>query len=142
MKQKKQVFEDSLNSTRAAQEMGIVPGGGLALLHAAKAISTLKLSQEEAAGAEVVLKACQAPIKQIALNAGHDGSVILTAALQSMNPHFGFNAITEVMEDLMAAGVIDPVKVIINALLHASSAARIVLISEALIADAPQDENE
>lgn len=142
MKQKKQVFEDSLNSTRAAQEMGIVPGGGIALLHASQVISTLKLSQEEAAGAEVVLKACQAPIKQIAINAGHDGSVILTAALQSMNPHFGFNAITEVMEDLMAAGVIDPVKVIINALLHASSAARIVLISEALVADAPQDENE
>lgn len=142
MKQKKQAFEDSLNSTRAAQELGIVPGGGVALLRASQVVSQLKLSADEAAGAEVVFKACQAPIKQIAVNAGHDGSVVLTETLQSNNPHFGFNAVTEKMEDLMEAGVIDPAKVLINALLHASSAARIVLISEALITDAPPSESE
>ncbi|MEM1282252.1 MAG: chaperonin GroEL [Chlamydiota bacterium] len=142
MKQKKQMFEDSLNSTRAAQELGIVPGGGVALLRASLVAKLLNLSHEETAGVEVVIKACQALIKQIAVNAGHDGSVILTETLHTKDPNFGFNARTEKIENLMEAGVIDPVKVVITALIHASSAAGIVLISEALIADAPEDESE
>jgi chaperonin GroEL len=141
MKQKKQMFEDSLNSTRAAQELGVVPGGGVALLRASQAAKKLSLSHEEMAGVEVVIKACQTPIKQIASNAGHDGSVVLTETLKAENPNFGFNALSEKVEDLIAVGVIDPVKVAINALRHASSAAGIVLISEALIADAPEEED-
>lgn len=140
-KQKKQVFEDSLNSTKAALEGGIVPGGGIALLRASKAIDALKLEGEEAFGAKIVKQACEAPLKHIVYNAGHDGAVILAEVLNS-KPSFGFNALTNQVEDLIAAGVIDPAKVVKNALTYASSAAGIVLISEALIADAPADEEE
>lgn len=139
MKQKKQVFEDSLNSTQAALELGVVPGGGVALLLASKAAQALSLDQEEKAGADIVVTACQAPIKQIASNAGLDGSVVLTHVLAA-GGNYGFNALTEKVEDLVKAGVIDPAKVIITALQHAASAAGIVLISEALIIDAQEDE--
>lgn len=141
MKQKKQIFEDSLNSTKAAKEMGVVPGGGVALLRAADAAKTLKLNAEEALGAEIVVAACATSIKQIAANAGQDGSVILGQVLASPK-NYGFNALTEKVEDLIAAGVIDPTKVVINTLRHAASVAGIVLISEALIGEAPEDEEE
>ncbi len=140
MKQKKQMFDDSLNSTKAALEEGIVPGGGVALLHASKAIK-LNLEGDEAIGAKIVLQACEAPIKQIAFNTGFDGSVILNQVLQSPS-NYGFNAMTERVEDLVAAGVIDPAKVEKNILLFASSAAGIILLSEALIADADEDDEE
>lgn len=139
LKQKKQVFEDSLNSTKAALEMGIVPGGGVALLRASKVIQKLNLSNEEAQGAKVVAIACEAPIKQIISNAGFDPSVVLSEVL-SAKPSYGFNAVKEVVEDLIAAGVIDPAKVVKNCLSLAASVAGIVLISEALIADAPEKE--
>lgn len=141
MKQKKQVFEDSLNSTKAAQELGIVPGGGVALLRASEMVKTLKLSPEEQAGADTVVAACQAPLKQIATNTGLDGSVILSQVLSAGN-NYGFNALKEQIEDLVKSGVIDPAKVVINALVHAASVAGIVLISEALIADAEEDEED
>lgn len=140
MKWEKQMFEDSLNSTRAAQEMGIVVGGGVALLRASSVVKDLNLPPEEKAGAEIVMKACQTPIKQIASNAGVDGSVILSEVKQAKEPSIGFNALTEQIEDLVKAGIVDPAKVVINTLRHASSVAGIVLISEALIADAPEDE--
>lgn len=139
MKQRKQVFEDSLNSTRAAQEMGIVPGGGIALLRASQALKNLELNAEENAGVDVVIKAIETPIKQLASNAGHDGSVILSEVLSSSNVNYGFNVLTEKFEDLLKSGVVDPVKVLINALTYASSVARIVLMTEALIADANED---
>lgn len=139
-KQKKQVFEDSLNSTKAALEGGIVPGGGIALLRASKAVDNLKLEGEEAFGAKIVKQACEAPLKHIVFNAGQDGAVVLAELLKSQ-PSFGFNALTGKVEDLIAAGVIDPAKVVKNALTYASSAAGIVLISEALIADAPEEES-
>jgi chaperonin GroEL len=139
MKQKKQVFEDSLNSTRAAVEGGIVLGGGLALLHASKAILKLSLSHEETIGAQIVLKACEAPFKQIVTNAGFDSSVLLEQ-IQSKGEHVGFNAMTEQVEDLLQAGVVDPAKVVKHALLFASSTAGIVLLSEALIGNAPEEE--
>jgi len=140
LKQKKQVFEDSLNSTKAAVEEGIVTGGGIALLAASKAIAKLGLQGDEAIGANSVLHACQAPFKQIVANAGYDGSVMLMEIQESGSPTVGFNAMTGKVEDLMASGVIDPTKVVKNALTHAASVAGIVLISEALIADAPEDE--
>lgn len=141
MKQKKQMFDDSLNSTRAALEEGIVPGGGVALLNASQAIKELKLEGDEAVGAKIVLLACETPLKQIAVNAGLDGSVILSETLQSPK-NYGFNALTDKVEDLIAAGVIDPTKVVKNTLTYAASTAGIVLLSEALITDADEEEEK
>ncbi|WP_068470124.1 chaperonin GroEL [Candidatus Protochlamydia phocaeensis] len=142
MKQKKQMFDDSLNSTKAALEEGIVPGGGVALLNASKALNNLKLEGDEAIGAKIVLQACETPIKQIAFNTGFDGSVILSEVMSASNKNTGFNATTEKVEDLVAAGVIDPAKVVKNTLTYAASTAGIVLLSEALIADADEEEEE
>ncbi len=139
LKQKKQMFEDSLNSTKAALEEGIVPGGGVALLRAIKALDSLKLEGDEALGSQLVAKACMAPARQIVENTGHDGSVVI-ADLQEAEENMGFNALTEKKQNLMDAGVIDPVKVVKNCLMHAASVAGIVLISEALIGDAPEEE--
>jgi chaperonin GroEL len=139
LKQKKQMFEDSLSSTKAALEEGIVPGGGVALLRASKSLESLKLEGEEAVGARIVQSSCEAPIRQIIANTGYDSSVILSEVLKA-KPSFGFNAYSEKVEDLLSAGVIDPVKVVRTALTHAASVAGIVLISEALIADAKEPE--
>ncbi|MFI0435556.1 MAG: chaperonin GroEL [Parachlamydiaceae bacterium] len=141
MKQKKQMFDDSLNSTRAALEEGIVPGGGVALLNASQIIKELKLEGDEAVGAKIVLYACEAPIKQIASNGGFDGSVILNEVLNSPKD-YGFNAMTNQVEDLVAAGVIDPAKVVKNTLTYSASTAGIILLSEALITDAEEEEEE
>ncbi len=140
LKQKKQMFEDSLNSTKAAIEEGIVTGGGVTLLRASKNIK-LKLEGDEAIGAKILITACEAPIKQIACNAGRDGAVILSEVIQA-NPHVGFNVMTDQVEDLMVAGIVDPVKVVKNILTHAVSTAGIVIISEALIGDAPEEEEK
>lgn len=139
MKQKKQIFEDSLNSTKAAVEEGIVPGGGVALLRARTGIESLKLEGDEAIGAQIVTDACGTPLKQIATNAGLDGAVILME-VEKAKGNTGFNALTEKVEDLVYSGVIDPAKVVINSLLHAASVAGIVLISEALIADTEDED--
>jgi chaperonin GroEL len=141
MKQKKQVFEDSLNSTRAAIEEGIVPVGGIALMLASKAILSLKLPHEESIGAQIVLKACEAPFKQIVSNAGFDSSVVLEQ-IQAKKGTFGFNAVTEQIEDLVQSGIVDPAKVVKHALLFSSSTAGIVLLSEALIGNAPEEAEE
>lgn len=140
LKQKKQVFEDSLNSTKAAIEEGIVPGGGVALLHASNVIKTLNLTGDELMGAKIVAHACEIPLKQIVKNAGKDGSVVLNDIKNAKNPLIGFNALTDKLEDLMAAGIIDPAKMVKNYLTLASSVAGIVLISEALIGEAPEEE--
>lgn len=140
LKNKKQAFEDSLNSTKAAIEEGVVPGGGVALLRASKSLNSLKLEGDELLGAKLFSTACEAPLRQIAINAGCDGSVILGEVLKG-STNTGFNALTEQVEDLMKAGVIDPAKVVKNALIFATSAAGIVLISEALIADAKDDQD-
>lgn len=139
MKLKKAAFEDSLNSTKAAKEEGIVPGGGVALLNASRVIEKLKLDREEAVGAQIVLKACEAPIRQIVLNAGEDPSVVVEAVrLAPVN--YGFNAHTDKVENLITAGVIDPAKVAKAALTHAVSAAGMFLLSNALIVDAEEEE--
>jgi chaperonin GroEL len=139
LKQKKQMFEDSLNSTKAALEDGIVPGGGVALLRACSAINTLTLEGDELLGAKIVAAACETPLKQIVNNTGRDGFVILHE-VRNLKTNDGFNALTEKVEDLVVAGVVDPAKVLKYALTYASSVAGIVLISEALISDAPDDE--
>jgi chaperonin GroEL len=141
MRQKKQAFEDSLNSTKAALEEGIVPGGGIALLRASKAASKLKLQGDELTGAQIVLKACEAPFRQIVLNTGLDGSVILEQVLAG-DVNFGFNAQTEKVEDLVISGVVDPCKVEKNALQLAVSSAGIILLSEVLIGNAPDEDTK
>jgi chaperonin GroEL len=139
MKQKKQAFQDSLSSTKAALEEGIVPGGGVALIRAKEALKSLKLQGDEALGADIVAASCDTPLKQIVINAGLDGSVIV-AKVKEAKDSIGFNAETAKIEDLLEAGVIDPAKVVKNSLTHAASVAGIVLISEALITDALDEE--
>lgn len=139
MKQKKQMFDDSLSSTRAALEEGIVSGGGSALLTASRVIDSLQLQGDELVGAKIVKQACEVPLRQIVINTGFDGSVILEEVLRKPK-NFGFNALTDQVEDLIKAGVIDPAKVVKNSLIYAASAASTVLLSEALIADADDDE--
>ena len=134
MKKKKQMFEDSLHSTRAALEEGIVPGGGVSLLKTGRAIETKALSKEEQVGAQILINACKAPFKQLIQNAGHEPSVLLEEVL-SAEGNFGFNVLSEKVEDLLKAGVIDSAKVIKTSLSHAVSMAGIVLLSEALIAN-------
>jgi len=140
LKNKKQAFEDSLNSTRSAIESGIIPGGGVAILFARKAAETLSLEGDELLGAKIVLQACEAPLRQIVANAGRDSSVVLSDVIKRNNPHFGFNAISEQVENLVDSGVIDPVKVVSTALRFACSAAGITLISEALVTEAKEEE--
>ena len=141
LKQKKQMFEDSLNSTKAALEDGIVPGGGIALLRASKVIGKLKLEGDEALGAKILATACETPFRQIVQNAGLDGSVLLGEVLAA-KPNFGFNAMTEKVEDLTIAGVVDPAKIVKNCITYATSAAGMIILSEALIGDAPEDTEE
>jgi chaperonin GroEL len=138
MKQKKQAFEDSLNSTKAALEEGIVPGGGVALLRASKAAQSLKLYGDEQTGLDIVVKACETPFRQIVANAGFESAIVLNEVLQG-EKSLGFNAWNEKVEDLMVAGVIDPAKVAKHALQLAASTAGVVLLSEALIGDAPEE---
>lgn len=145
LKQKKQMFEDSLNSTKAAKEEGVVPGGGVALLRASKAINALNLEGDEALGAKIVQLATEAPIKQIISNTGFDPSVVLSEILafkDASHASFGFNAVTEKVEDLIPAGVIDPAKMVKTYLKLAGSVAGIVLISEVLITDAEEETEE
>lgn len=139
LKNKKQAFEDSLNSTKAALESGIVPGGGVALLKASKVIPSLKLEGDEALGGKIVTAACEAPIRQIIANSGKDSSVLVADILRH-GGNFGFNAISEQVEDLVKSGVVDPCKVVRTYLQLIASTAGITLISEALIADAKEED--
>ncbi|MGL4347905.1 MAG: chaperonin GroEL [Chlamydiales bacterium] len=134
MKQKKQIFTDSLHSTRAAQEEGIVPGGGIALLRASSVIGSLDLSSEEKIGADIVQAACLAPVKQIIANSGLDPSLIIDS-LMGKEYNYGFNALTGETEDLWHSGVIDPAKIIKTGLQLAGSMASLVLLSDALVGD-------
>lgn len=140
LKQKKQVFEDSLNSTRAALEEGIIAGGGIALLNASKIVKTLGLTGDEAIGGRIVAQACEAPLKQIAFNTGVDGSVILSEVLDAPE-NYGFNALSGKVENLLEAGVIDSVKVVRNCLIYSAANAQMILLAEVLIADADEEED-
>lgn len=142
LKQKKQIYEDSLNSTKAALEEGIVVGGGIALLRTSQKIDGLKLEGDEALGGKLVKSACSALTRQLAFNSGKDGSVVVAEILENKSETVGFNVLNEKIEDLLISGVMDPVKVVKHALLYAASAAGIVLISETLIGDAPEEKEE
>lgn len=138
MKKKKQLFEDSLNATRAALEEGVVIGGGIALLRAGRACAALNLEPEEKPGLDILVRACEEPLRQIVSNAGKEASLLVEEILQA-KATFGFNAMTEQVEDLFLAGVIDPSKVVKSSLSHAVSMAGVVLLSEALIAPIAED---
>ena len=141
MKEKKARVEDALNATRAAVEEGIVPGGGVALLRAGKALDKLTLEGEEQSGVTLVRRALEEPIRQIANNAGAEGSVVVEK-VKDQKGGFGFNAETGKYEDLMKAGIIDPTKVTRFALQNASSVAALLLTTEAMIAEKPKDREE
>ena len=138
MKEKKARVEDALHATRAAVEEGIVPGGGVALLRAAKALVDLKLDGDEQIGVNIVRRACEEPLRQIVSNSGTEGAIVIGKIRENDNPNFGFNAQTDVYEDLVLAGVIDPTKVTRTALQNASSIASLMLTTEAMVADIPE----
>ncbi len=138
MKEKKARVEDALHATRAAVEEGIVPGGGVALLRAGKALLSLKLEGDEQIGVDIVRKACEEPLRQIVGNAGVEGAIVAEKVRNNDNPSFGYNAQTDAYEDLVASGVIDPTKVTRTALQNAASIAALMLTTEALIAEIPE----
>jgi chaperonin GroEL len=141
VKEKKDRVDDALNATRAAVDEGIVPGGGTALLKASKALESLKgANDDQTAGINIVRRALQAPIRQIAENAGVEGSVVVNAVLADASPNFGFNAQTEQYVDLVADGVIDPAKVVRTALQDAASVSGLLITTEAAVVESPKKE--
>ena len=142
MKEKKARVEDALHATRAAVEEGIVPGGGVALVTAISKVEGLSLEGDERVGAMIVRRSLEAPMRQIATNAGQDGSVIVQNVRANKTAGFGYNAATDTYENLVTAGVIDPTKVVRTALENASSVASLLLTTDALVSDLPEKESE
>ena len=138
MKEKKARVEDAMHATRAAVEEGIVPGGGVALVRSVSALDDLKVPDEERIGVQIVRRAVEEPCRRIAMNAGTDGSVILDKVKNGKGA-FGFNAATEEFEDLLKAGIIDPTKVVRTALQNAASVAGLLLTTQAMVAEKPED---
>jgi len=138
MKEKKARVEDAMHATKAAVEEGIVPGGGVALLRCAKVVEALKLEGDEAVGARIILRALEEPLRQIAINAGFEGAVVV-GKVRDMKGDEGFNALTEKYENLVDAGVIDPTKVVRSALQNAASIASLLLTTEAIICEIPTE---
>jgi chaperonin GroEL len=139
LKERKHRVEDALSATRAAVEEGILPGGGVALLNALPALNKLKVSDDEATGVNIIKKAVEEPIRWIAENAGRDGSVIVDTVKKSPRG-VGYDALADEFGDMVAKGIIDPMKVVRSALENAASIASMVLITEALVADIPEKE--
>jgi chaperonin GroEL len=142
MKEKKARVEDAMHATRAAVEEGIVPGGGVALLRCAEAIDALHLEGDEKIGANIVRRALEEPLRQIVINAGEEGAIVVGRIRESKENNFGYNAQTNQFEDLVKAGVIDPTKVTRTALQNAGSIAALMLTTEALVAELPDDKKE
>ena len=141
VKERKDRVDDALHATRAAVEEGIVPGGGTALLYATRALDGMKgANDDQTRGIDIVRKAIQAPLRQIAINAGHDGGVVAGKLLEGGDQTVGFNAQTDVYENLVKAGVIDPTKVVRTALQDAASVASLLITTEAAITDLPADD--
>ena len=140
MKERKMRIEDALAATRAAVEEGVVPGGGIALLNVVEAVkkATEKLTGDYKTGANTVLKALESPLRQIALNCGVDGGVVINTVTSDKNANFGYNALTDEYCDVMKAGIIDPTKVTRSALQNAASVAATLLTTESLVADIPE----
>ena len=140
VKEKKDRVDDALNATRAAVEEGIVPGGGVALLRAKQAVAKLKSDvSDEQAGINIVLKALEAPIRQIVDNAGGEGSIVVGKIQENKSQTFGFNAQTDEFVDMLEAGIIDPSKVVRTALQDAASVAGLLITTEAMVAELPKD---
>jgi chaperonin GroEL len=138
MKEKKARVEDALHATRAAVEEGIVPGGGVALVRASKALEGVKGEGDEQIGINIIRRACQEPLRQIIGNAGYEGAIVVEKVTISDNLNFGFNAATEEYQDLVEAGVIDPAKVTRTALQNAASVSSLMLTTEAMICEIPE----
>jgi chaperonin GroEL len=141
MKEKKARVEDALHATRAAVEEGIVPGGGVALLRCQVAVTKLKLEDDEKVGAEIVRRSLEEPIRMIAQNAGAEGSIVVARVRESKEKNFGYNAASDVYEDLVSAGVIDPTKVTRSALQNAASIAGLLLTTEAVIVEKKEEKS-
>ena len=140
VKEKKDRVEDALNATRAAVQEGIVPGGGVALLRAKKAVGRIHHENADVqAGINIVLKALEAPVRQIAENAGVEGSLVVGRILEDKSETFGFDAQTEEYVDMVAKGIIDPAKVVRAALQGAASVAGLLITTEAMVAEVPKD---
>jgi len=139
MKEKKARVEDAMHATRAAVEEGIVPGGGVALARCVKALDALKVEGDEQIGVNIVKRAIQEPLRQIAENAGEEGAIVLGKILDAKEPNFGYNAFSNEYEDLVKAGVLDPTKVVRTALQNAGSIASLMLTTEALVSELPEE---
>jgi chaperonin GroEL len=139
LKEKKARVEDAMHATRAAVEEGIVPGGGVALVRCITALEKLKLQDDEAIGVNIVKRALEEPMRQIAMNAGHEGAVVVGRVRNSKDDNFGFNADSGEYGDMVKAGVIDPAKVTRLALQNAASIAALMLTTEALVADIKEE---
>ncbi len=142
MKEKRMRIDDALNATKAAIEEGVVPGGGVALLRAAKELSNLFLEGDQKIGLDILREAIEEPVRQIATNAGKEGSVVLEKLKAETDPNMGYDAKTDSYKDMIEAGIIDPVKVVRTALQNASSIAGLMLTTEALVADIPENKSE
>ncbi len=138
MKEKKARVEDALNATRAAVEEGIVPGGGVALVRCLGALGKMKIKADQKLGVKVVMRAMEEPLRQIANNAGSEGSVVIDKVKNSKGA-FGYNAETDTYEDLMKAGIMDPTKVVRLALQNAASVASLMLTTQAMVAEKPEE---
>jgi chaperonin GroEL len=139
VKEKKDRVEDALNATRAAVEEGIVPGGGVALLRAKRSVGRITNDNADVqAGINIVLKALEAPIRQIAENAGVEGSIVVSKTLENKSETFGFDAQSEDYVDMLDKGIVDPAKVVRAALQDAASVAGLLVTTEAMVAEAPK----
>jgi chaperonin GroEL len=142
MKEKKARVEDAMHATKAAVEEGIVPGGGVALLRSTKAVDAIKAEGDVKVGIQIVRRSLEEPLRQIAQNAGHEGAVVVARVRDAKNPEEGFNALTDEYENLVEAGVIDPTKVVRSALQNAASIASLLLTTEALVSEIPEDKED
>jgi chaperonin GroEL len=142
MKEKKARVEDAMHATKAAVEEGIVPGGGVALLRCVKVLDTLKLEGDQRVGADIVRRAIESPLRWIAQNAGVEGSIVVQKVKESKETGYGYNAATDTYEDLVKAGVIDPTKVVRSALQNAASIASLLLTTEAMVSEIPEEKKE
>jgi chaperonin GroEL len=142
MKEKKARVEDAMHATKAAVEEGIVPGGGVALLRCLKVLDGLKLDHDQKVGADIVRRAIEAPLRWIAQNAGVEGSIVVQKVKDAKDANYGYNASTDKYEDLVGSGVIDPTKVVRSALQNAASIASLLLTTEAMVSEIPEEKKE
>ncbi len=141
MKEKKLRIEDALSATRAAVEEGIVPGGGVAYLNAIQALDDLKLEADEAVGVQIIRRSLEEPLRQIAENAGEEGSIVVER-VKAMEKGMGYNALSGAYVNMMEAGIVDPAKVVRSAIQNAASIASLFLTTEAVVTDKPEEDKK